>query len=109
MYEIVLIAASGGILPLGPRMTYALMLLRLTLQEGAAMLSPMMDDKPRHALIEHSQDTRAQSVLLCQWARDQRAASVRLHMLTRELVTSHRGVWQRLETLLQRFWRYDGY
>jgi hypothetical protein len=49
------------------------------------MPTPGLYAPPSQDLIAHSQQTRLQSALLCQWAREQRAVSAHLQALARAL------------------------
>jgi len=66
------------------------------------MPAPMIYAPPRQDLIEHSQQTRLQSALLCQWAREQRAVSIHLQALARALMALSKSAGRQLERLVQR-------
>ncbi len=64
------------------------------------MPASMLYAPPSPSRIEHSQQTRLQSALLCQWAREQRAVSAYLQALSRALMAWGRIAAQRHKTLV---------
>ena len=66
------------------------------------MSAPMLYASPSQGLIEHRQQTRLQSTLLRQWAREQRAVSAYLRALARASMAVNNTARRQLERLVYR-------